>query len=605
MKSTILNHRKEGLFLSFPSFSIIRFLLFVAAVLIILPTALHAQVVVVEEVVESAGDILAKQGEYKKAVESFSKALEVRPGDKNCLVARSKCLLNIGDNDAALADAETALKDDKEYNKGLFQKAEALYAKGDFEYALVYYHRGHKLRPELNEFRLGIQKASEAIDNSIGSKDSYGWKGRGKKTSKDSGKGDSSSKQKSSGAGADRRGGSRGQGNAAGAGGRGRNAVGSNAVGKGAKDDSNSKQLLGEMYADKEYLETLLADQEIAVDGNQKIRELITSGLSFLDARTEFWRQQKPMYARRNEQRRKFRKASMLKAKHDLAQARRADMGTKSRSKVQTTQFILETLENINKALDDDEPELSLKYSKAFLKKVTDMDIEDKHHILGNLYSSMGNAYFELNSFQQAAMYHQKDFDLAKQYTVPSALSRALGNLGRTHASMGEYQKAITVWKQKLEMKNAPPDAKEKAWLNHDIGRCYLELDMGSKALECGVQAVKDAMDAQDDRWLLNSHVLIGQANTKLESHSKALEAYKRALETAQKLEDDQAVNGLETVMAEVSARVEAGGEEPAQAAEETKAEEEPTATEGETEAETEATATEQETAEETGTDAE
>lgn len=41
---------------------------------------------------------------------------------------------------------------------------------GDFEYSLVYYHRGHKLRPELNEFRLGIQKAQEAIDNSIGSK---------------------------------------------------------------------------------------------------------------------------------------------------------------------------------------------------------------------------------------------------------------------------------------------------------------------------------------------------------------------------------------------------------------------------------------------------
>jgi len=34
--------------------------------------------------------------------------------------------------------------------------------------ALVYYHRGNKLRPELNEFRLGIQKAKEAINNSIG-----------------------------------------------------------------------------------------------------------------------------------------------------------------------------------------------------------------------------------------------------------------------------------------------------------------------------------------------------------------------------------------------------------------------------------------------------
>ena len=41
---------------------------------------------------------------------------------------------------------------------------------GDFEYALVYYHRGSKLRPDLNEFKLGIHKAQEAINNSIGSK---------------------------------------------------------------------------------------------------------------------------------------------------------------------------------------------------------------------------------------------------------------------------------------------------------------------------------------------------------------------------------------------------------------------------------------------------
>lgn len=54
--------------------------------------------------------------------------------------------------------------------KGVFQKAEALYAKGDFEMALVHYHRGKQFRPEIDEFRLGIQKAREAIDNSIGSK---------------------------------------------------------------------------------------------------------------------------------------------------------------------------------------------------------------------------------------------------------------------------------------------------------------------------------------------------------------------------------------------------------------------------------------------------
>jgi hypothetical protein len=32
----------------------------------------------------------------------------------------------------------------------------------------MYYHRGLKIRPELEEFRLGVQKAQEAIENTIG-----------------------------------------------------------------------------------------------------------------------------------------------------------------------------------------------------------------------------------------------------------------------------------------------------------------------------------------------------------------------------------------------------------------------------------------------------
>ncbi|XP_029655721.1 tetratricopeptide repeat protein 25-like, partial [Octopus sinensis] len=50
----------------------------------------------------------------------------------------------------------------------LYMKAECYYQIGNFEMALVYYHRGHNLRPEVEEFSLGIKKASEAIENSVG-----------------------------------------------------------------------------------------------------------------------------------------------------------------------------------------------------------------------------------------------------------------------------------------------------------------------------------------------------------------------------------------------------------------------------------------------------
>jgi len=54
--------------------------------------------------------------------------------------------------------------------QALHQKAETLYIKGNFELALVYYHRGQKLKPDSEVFRLGIQKAQEAIDSAVGGK---------------------------------------------------------------------------------------------------------------------------------------------------------------------------------------------------------------------------------------------------------------------------------------------------------------------------------------------------------------------------------------------------------------------------------------------------
>jgi tetratricopeptide repeat protein 25 len=69
-----------------------------------------------------------------------------------------------------LEDANEALMQDPGFFKGIYQKAEALYQKGDFEMSLVYFHRGNVVRPDGSEFRLGIQKAREAIHNSIGSR---------------------------------------------------------------------------------------------------------------------------------------------------------------------------------------------------------------------------------------------------------------------------------------------------------------------------------------------------------------------------------------------------------------------------------------------------
>ncbi|CAF1390431.1 unnamed protein product, partial [Didymodactylos carnosus] len=109
------------------------------------------------------GEKFSRDKLYTKAVQCYTEALDLLPPDDDKsspkdtndrlqgLVARSACYLKIGKNDLALQDAEESLKRNKEYTKGLYQKAEALYATGEFELALMFYHRGKKLRGDLKE----------------------------------------------------------------------------------------------------------------------------------------------------------------------------------------------------------------------------------------------------------------------------------------------------------------------------------------------------------------------------------------------------------------------------------------------------------------------
>lgn len=458
------------------------------------------------------GDKLYNAGEYSKALDSYSTALDIETDNVSGLVARSKCYLQIGDADSALRDAEASLAGNQEFHKGLFQKAEALYQMGNFEYALVFYHRGHKLRPELQEFRLGIQKAQEAIDNCVGNPSSVKLENKGDLSffnKMDEGKG--KSKQR----------------------GQYRPPVKPAATkthriaakAKNGTSNKTAKALLGELYADKEYLEKLLKDDDLVKGsaGGMSIYDLVMSGINYLDTRTEFWRQQKPMYAR----------------KRDRLLMQQKWSNRKTESITDPTSVILKNLEDIDGFLSEGEASKSLALATSTLKTVnrmSDRDLPNKLDLIANLYSCIGNAHLELGQTSEALSYHQKDLELSQQHNFPDAKSRALDNLGRVYARIGKFQKAIDCWLEKVPLSKL---ALESTWLFHEIGRCYLELGSSDKAKEYGEKSLSEAKKAEDDVWQLNATVLIAQAEVKLENYEAAASSFKAALETA-KLQGDE-----------------------------------------------------------------
>lgn len=220
------------------------------------------------------GDLLLQKGCIHEAIEIYTKALRIRPTDKHCLVSRSKCYIQIGSPELALDDANESIKNDPQFFKGIYQIASALYAQGDFESALLFYHRGHAMKPEMSDFRIGIQKSREAIENAIGSKST-----RIKipsKLAKFLNQPILKSKKSLFGLDAHRP--------------------------YEFKADMRSNvqnKFLGELYEDKLYLEGLLSDKDFKDFPDDEIVTVVQEGLRFISTRVEFWRQQNPLFARK------------------------------------------------------------------------------------------------------------------------------------------------------------------------------------------------------------------------------------------------------------------------------------------------------------------
>uniref|UniRef100_A0A2K5DMJ4 Outer dynein arm-docking complex subunit 4 n=1 Tax=Aotus nancymaae TaxID=37293 RepID=A0A2K5DMJ4_AOTNA len=457
------------------------------------------------------GERLYRCGEFSKAAQSFSNALQLQNGDKNCLVARSKCFLKMGALERSLKDAEASLQSDPTFCKGILQKAETLYTMGDFEFALVFYHRGYKLRPD-REFKVGIQKAQEAINNSVGSPSSIKLENKGDLSflSKQAEnmkaqqkpqpmkhllhptKGES--KQKGS-----------------------------------LKSEKTVRQLLGELYVDKEYLEKLLLDEDLikgTMKGGLTVEDLIMTGLNYLDTHSNFWRQQKPIYAR--EQDRKLMQQKWMR--------------DHKRNPSQTAHYILKSLEDIDMLLTSGSAEGSLQKAEKVLKKVLEWnkeEVSNKDELVGNLYSCIGNAQIELGQMAAALQSHRKDLEIAKEY------------LGILWPSVRFWGKKLTLviyvpsWEEKIPLAKT---TLEKTWLFHEIGRCYLELDQAWQAQNYGEKSQQCAEEEGDIEWQLNASVLVAQAQVKLRDFESAVNNFEKALERAKLVRNNEAQQAIISV---------------------------------------------------------
>ncbi|NXO15075.1 TTC25 protein, partial [Oriolus oriolus] len=462
------------------------------------------------------GTALSRRGQHDKALGCFNDALKLRAGDKHCLITRSKCFLKLGDTENSLKDAEASLQIDKTFPEGLYQKAETLYTMGDFEFALVFYHRGQRLRPDMHKFQLGINKAEEAIVNCLGNPSAVKLENTEELcfVSRQAERKKDNQQQQN----------------------------------KLTKDQKRTKkqspkterQLLGQLYADKAYLEKLLKDEDLMQSSTRqgiKVMDLVLDGISYLNHRRDFWQQQKPMYARVYE-----RKLLQQGRMHDKKQ-KLSDIG----------RSIAKDMEDIELCLARGSAEESCRKAERMLRRLqgwTEEEVPNKNELIGNLHSCIGNAHLAMGQMEAALQSHKMDLDFARKNALTDAVSRALDNIGHVYARMGRFQQAINAWEEKIPLAQS---SLEKAWLFHEIGRCYLELDKAEAAQDYGQKSLQSADEEGDVEWQLHATVLVAQAQVKLKDYRSAIMNFERALEKAKLVPSEAAQNGIIAALDNVS----------------------------------------------------
>uniref|UniRef100_A0A5K3F6F5 Outer dynein arm-docking complex subunit 4 n=1 Tax=Mesocestoides corti TaxID=53468 RepID=A0A5K3F6F5_MESCO len=419
----------------------------------------------------------------------------------------------------SMADIETALEIDPlsykvrcspliAFFKATFQMAEIYYQSTAFESALVYFHRGRNIRPAARDFVLGVTKAETAIDNVIG--EATGVKFT---VSKDAQDGDT-------------------------------NILSTELPGAffaNFKPDAmfskkhlrQLKRLMGKSYYAVRHIEQLLVAEErlqMYLKNSTEIHALVKEAHRYLRIRSEFWRQQEPMY-------RRARKTTEPKSVKEEKGPSRGDL--------KALQRVLHMLQDINDVQQTGDHEKTLRLCLGLRKDVKSLNpgILEKQEIMADIWAFEAVSHFQLQNFQEARDCFGEQLKICRDEGLQHHIPRCLENLGRAYAKLGSYRSAESVWIERLRYDITGLD---KAWLHYEIALCDMELGKYEDAIVHGLACKKTAETEFDLNWELKAGVLIAQAHFALDNLSEAQFYFQNAQYTAYVL-NNQTVERLLT----------------------------------------------------------
>jgi len=298
------------------------------------------------------------------------------------------------------------------------------------------------------------------------------------------------------------------------------------------------KMLLGELYKDRMYLESLLTDGDLIAPDypvHKTAKREITKAINYLDGKADYWQRYKPIYARVG----------------DKGQDKKRATGEELALQIQRA------LEEIDQAHNENRWDDCLSKARLLLansSKWSAADITNKRVVISALHNYMGVSYTELRRFDRGLREHIMDLEeVSREPVLLDNKSRALENMGKVYAKMGNYTKALISWQQKEPLCKSEY---ENAWVCHEIGRAYLEMGNFARSRQSSIKAYKFAVDCGDKLWMLHSSVLQAQTEAKMGELQSAYDTFGIALNHAMEVGDDQAAPAIKRALKDIKLRL-------------------------------------------------
>jgi len=107
------------------------------------------------------------KGQFKQALEHYTKAIKLDPTDPAFYSNRAVTYLNLEQNDKAIQDADQCIKLKPEWSKGYFRKGVWLFNLKQYDLAKKTFEQGLQYEPSNEELRARLQDVNETLKRTV------------------------------------------------------------------------------------------------------------------------------------------------------------------------------------------------------------------------------------------------------------------------------------------------------------------------------------------------------------------------------------------------------------------------------------------------------